>query len=233
MEMPKAIAEGILAVMSAVGKLAKTEKNTHANYSFAGVDDFLSAVNPACVDAGIFIAQDEDEFEIRDGWLVLHYEFTVSHKSGVVWDKPMRRSIMVNAKMGAQAFGAGQSYALKQFMRSLFQIATGDKEDADSHEQANLPAVKKVTSVKRGATKIKTTESLHISVPAPDDGGWPMWRQGIEALLDECAAHGNVKALYADNKPAFETYAEEHPEDHASLGALFTAKRATFEEKAA
>jgi hypothetical protein len=46
---------------------------------------------------------------------------------------------MVNAAMGAQAFGAAQAYTLKQFERSLFQIATGDSEDADFNEQTNLP----------------------------------------------------------------------------------------------
>jgi hypothetical protein len=49
---------------------------------------------------------------------------------------------MVQSAMGAQAFGAAQSYSLKQFMRSLFQMATGDKEDADFHEQSALPGVK-------------------------------------------------------------------------------------------
>lgn len=47
---------------------------------------------------------------------------------------------MVNGSLGSQAFGAAQSYALKSYMRSLFQIATGEK-DADSHEQENLPPV--------------------------------------------------------------------------------------------
>ena len=50
---------------------------------------------------------------------------------------------MVNASMGSQAFGAAQSYTLKQFMRSLFQVATGEKgQDADEHPPADLPARK-------------------------------------------------------------------------------------------
>src|SRR3546814_8863152 len=50
---------------------------------------------------------------------------------------------MVLASMGAQAFGAAQSYALKQFERSLFQIATGDGEDADHHTQSDLPGARR------------------------------------------------------------------------------------------
>src|SRR3954471_22040307 len=32
---------------------------------------------------------------------------------------------------GAQAFGSAQSYALKQFMRAMFMISTGEKDDPD------------------------------------------------------------------------------------------------------
>ena len=44
---------------------------------------------------------------------------------------------MVRADMGSQAFGAAQSYSLKQFMRSLFQISTGDDE-SDTSEQSSI-----------------------------------------------------------------------------------------------
>jgi hypothetical protein len=53
--------------------------------------------------------------------------------------------------MGSQAFGAAQSYALKSFLRSIGLIATGDTEDADSHEQRDLPEVvrKKANQVRK------------------------------------------------------------------------------------
>ena len=45
---------------------------------------------------------------------------------------------MVDAMMGSQAFGSAQSYSLKQFMRSMFQVATGE-EEVDHKPQSELP----------------------------------------------------------------------------------------------
>ena len=39
-----------------------------------------------------------------------------------------------------QTSGRCQSYALRQFLRSLFQIPTGDRDDADCRPQADVPA---------------------------------------------------------------------------------------------
>lgn len=148
--MPKEVAAAIAAVMDEVPKLGRGEKNAHANYNFASIDDFLEAVRPLCSKHGLIIAQDEDSFEFKEGqdkngkavtWLVMRFAFTLAHKSGATWDHRPMRTIMVNANMGSQAFGAAQSYALKQFERSLFQIATGEKgQDADEHEQSTPPA---------------------------------------------------------------------------------------------
>ena len=149
--MPPEIAKAVCAVMGDVPKLAKGDKNTHGNYNFASIDDFLEAVRPLCAKHGLIIIQDEESFDVREAankdgkttatWLMLRWRFTLAHSSGVVWERQFTRTSMVLAAMGAQAFGAAQSYALKQYMRSLFQIATGEKgEDADSHQQTELPA---------------------------------------------------------------------------------------------
>lgn len=146
--IPPKVASAISAVMKAVPKLGKDDKNQHGGYNFASIDVFLAVVGRLCADAGLVIAQDEDSFEIVQGtdkngkpqpWLRVSYRFTLAHSSGETWEHSPVRSIMVLASMGPQAFGAAQSYALKQFERSLFQIATGDGEDADNHAQSNLP----------------------------------------------------------------------------------------------
>jgi hypothetical protein len=144
MAMPPKVAGAIAAVMTEVPKLQKTEKNSHGNYNFASIDDFLEAVRPLCAKHGLIISQDEESFEMSDGWLIVRFAFTLAHSSGETWAHRPRRTIMVSAKMGSQAFGAAQSYCLKQFERSLFQIATGEKgNDADEHAPADLPNVQK------------------------------------------------------------------------------------------
>ncbi len=138
--IPAAVAKAICMVMADVPKLGKGEKNQHGNYNFASIDDFLEAVRPLCAKHGLIIIQDEEAFEMKEGWLVMTFRFTLAHSSGETWAHRPTRTIMVSAKMGSQAFGAAQSYALKQYMRSLFQIATGEKgNDADEHPPADLP----------------------------------------------------------------------------------------------
>jgi hypothetical protein len=139
---PPRVAGAIAQVMAGVTTLGKGNENKHGNYKFAGIDDFLEVTRPLCAAAGLIIFQDEDTCEIIGGdkpWLKITYTFRLTHASGETWDGTIRRTIMVDARMGAQAFGAAQSYVLKQFMRSLFQMATGDGEDADSHAQSELP----------------------------------------------------------------------------------------------
>lgn len=139
--LPPKVAAAICGVMSEVPMLGKDAKNQHGNYNFASIDDFLEAVRPLCAKHGLIIMQDEESFEMKDGWLVMTFRFTLAHSSGETWGYRPTRTIMVSAKMGSQAFGAAQSYALKQFERSLFQIATGEKgNDADEHPAADLPS---------------------------------------------------------------------------------------------
>jgi hypothetical protein len=56
---------------------------------------------------------------------------------------------------GGQAMGAAQSYALKQMCRSIFFIATGEKDDLDSQNQTyNTPKQTKTTNNVRTERRI-------------------------------------------------------------------------------
>lgn len=141
--MPPNVAKAVVEVMSKVKRLQKDAENSHGKYRFAGIDAFLEECRPLCAEAGLIIVQDEEHFEVVDGkWLMIRYAFTLAHQSGETWGNVIRRTIMVQAAMGSQAFGAAQSYVEKQFMRSLFQIATGENEDVDTHQAAPLPAAR-------------------------------------------------------------------------------------------
>ena len=146
--LPPKVAKAVSDVMAGVEKLGKDENNPHANYKYAGIEQFLEMVRPLCAKAGLIILQDEEGYEFRDStdkygksltWLVMSFMFGLAHSSGETWPHRIRRTGMVQASMGSQAFGAAQSYAMKSFLRSLELIATGDTEDADSHAQSDLP----------------------------------------------------------------------------------------------
>lgn len=150
--IPPEIAKAIVEVMSGVRKLARGDKNQHGGYNFASIDAFLEALNPLCAEAGLFFFMDEVETEViprgepyKDQYgktkespasLRVRYHITICHASGAVCG-PVCRTVTVIAS-GAQAYGSAQSYALKQFMRSLFQIPTGDADDADHHSPGEL-----------------------------------------------------------------------------------------------
>jgi len=103
--------------------------------------------------------QDEESCEISGGQVFIRYAFTLQH--GEETAGPYRRSIAVNAKMGSQAFGAAQSYALKQFLRSLFQISTGEKDDIDFHRPEQLEDHKPTKRAPKWDTPITGKSALH------------------------------------------------------------------------
>lgn len=131
----------IAKAMGEVKHVTKDSRNKEQNYNFASVDDFLGMTGPICAANGLSVMMDEDEvldFE-RQGkynivhWLRIRFSITVYHASGET-TAPVKRTVEV-IRTGAQSFGSAQSYALKQFLRALFQISTGDADDADFAEK--------------------------------------------------------------------------------------------------
>lgn len=151
--MPKEIASSIMLVMRAVGRLVKDSKNNHGGYSYASTDTFYEAINPACAEAGLIIkprlvsSQFLTVETTKDGkttpkrMVECLYKFMLIHESGATWCDPEDTQRIVVDHTGPQAFGAAQSYAHKTFMRSLFIVATGDK-DADSEEQFSAELIR-------------------------------------------------------------------------------------------
>lgn len=144
--LPAEIAQAIGQVMTGIKSLPKSEHNGHAGYAFASIDAFLAAVGPLCSAAGLIVFQDEDTVDVFDrggkGWLKITYSFTLAHISGVMAERPVRRTVLQQIT-GPQTTGSSQSYALKQFMRSLFQIPTGDRDDADFQPKTEMQAAGK------------------------------------------------------------------------------------------
>jgi hypothetical protein len=138
-KLPKSIATAINGVMGDIRTLKKEDENKFQNYSYASIDNFLKAVNPLCAKHGLIINIDEESCEItRDGtknpWMHIVYKFILSHASGDTWGYTPRRNMFV-AMTGGQSMGSSMSYCLKQYMRSLFLISTGEKDDLDGHNQ--------------------------------------------------------------------------------------------------
>ena len=134
--MPKSIAIAINGIMSDIKVLNKGSDNQFQNYKYADIDSFLGLVNPLCSKHGLIINSSEEDCQLigdTKKWLHIKYSYILSHVSGDTWQQKIFRNQFVQMT-GGQSTGSSQSYNLKQFMRSLFQIPTGDK-DLDSDRQ--------------------------------------------------------------------------------------------------
>ena len=160
-KLPKSIATAINGVMGHIKMLKKEDENKFQNYSYASIDNFLKAVNPLCAKHGLIITMDEESCKImKDGtknpWMHIVYKFILSHANGDTWLYTPRRNMFV-AMTGGQSMGSSMSYCLKQYMRSLFLISTGEKDDLDGHNQ-NFGVKKKEEKKLDGKTPQHTTQ---------------------------------------------------------------------------
>lgn len=232
--MPPKVAAAVIAVMAKVPKLEKSERNTHGNYNFASIDGFLEALRPLCAEHGLIIIQDEESFELKQSqnaqgksstWLVVKFRFTLAHSSGETWAHRPARTIMVNAAMGAQAFGAAQSYALKQFMRALFQIATGEADvDTDDNTGERRPfdqdradekfAERAVKLVRRKNTFVLVEQFGEIAYETEnvDD-----YAERLSALLEKMPNLAELKQLWDNNKEQVKSLPDSRATDVTAL----------------
>tara|TARA_Y100000114_G_scaffold156329_1_gene183153 strand:+ start:10013 stop:10477 length:465 start_codon:yes stop_codon:yes gene_type:complete len=135
--MPKSIATAINDVMLTLNEpLTKDAENKFQKYSYTSIDGFLKEVQPACAKAGLIIIPHEKSCEVSESGksLSVVYEYILIHKDGDTWSFPTTKHIIVPFGSGT-AMGTAQSYALKQFMRSLFQLSTGEKDDLEKLDQ--------------------------------------------------------------------------------------------------
>lgn len=138
---PPAIAKAVVQVMQALGTLGKEHERSDsgARYEYASIDDFILHVRGHCAEAGLAIIPDEardaetQEVTTKSGKSMVmwnaRFAFYLIHESGESYG-PIYKGVAV-MHSGAQSAGSAQSYALKQFMRGLFLIPTGDADDPD------------------------------------------------------------------------------------------------------
>lgn len=131
------IIKAIAAVKSTVVKLKKNGENKGQSYNFASVDDFFTEVRPIMAENGLINIIDETsvEFVPSNKSVIISYLITTYHTSGESLP-PVKRTVEVY-RNAAQAFGAAQAYILKQYLRGLFLISTGEKDDPDFGTQQN------------------------------------------------------------------------------------------------
>ena len=131
--MTAKINAAIAAAMGEIQPVAKDGKNSHQGYDFASIDAFMQLCRPILAKHGLHPNVDCVSSDIvsvgNKTWASNAYRITMQHSSGEATEAA---GIHVHLPLtGAQTSGSAQSYAVKQYLRGLLLISTGDKDDAD------------------------------------------------------------------------------------------------------
>src|SRR5215831_8863335 len=124
--------------MNEVHVVAKRGENEFHRYRYATMGDILKEITPLLGRHGIVIFQSETGRAMfdDDNVIAIEYAFTVAHASGETWPHAIKQtgvSTCRNSKGGwdDKALNKCHTAARKYFLLSLFQIPTGEEEDAD------------------------------------------------------------------------------------------------------
>jgi hypothetical protein len=141
------ISGAIAAVMGEIGIVPKGGTNRFHNYKYAQMQDVLQHLTPLLAKHGLVIWQTERDRSWLDGDRVVQvqYSFRISHSSGEVWPEEMLQTGVCRARDSKGGFddkcvNKCHTAARKYALLALFQIPTGDVDDADAGPKR--PAVK-------------------------------------------------------------------------------------------
>ena len=155
--------------MGEIKRVGKDNRNTEQKYDFASIDDFMAMVGPICAANGLVTIIDEDvrEFVEKPGkygptqWVSITYQITTWHASGEQLPT-VRRHVEV-IRNGPQAYGAAQSYVLKQYYRGLLAIPTGDKDDPDYETTPEGPVGKRPQEAQKQKPQEISAEAITLA----------------------------------------------------------------------
>jgi hypothetical protein len=138
----------IAAVMNEVHVVAKRGENEFHRYRYATMGDILKEITPLLGRHGIVIFQSETGRAMfnDDNVIAVEYAFTVAHASGETWPHVIKQtgvSTCRNSKGGwdDKSLNKCHTAARKYFLLALFQIPTGEEDDADQGDRRPAPAV--------------------------------------------------------------------------------------------
>ena len=141
------LVSAIAAVMNEVHVVAKRGENEFHRYRYATMGDILKEITPLLGRHGIVIFQSETGRAMfdDDNVIAVEYSFTVAHASGETWPHVIKQtgvSTCRNSKGGwdDKSLNKCHTAARKYFLLALFQIPTGEEDDADQGDRRPAPA---------------------------------------------------------------------------------------------
>lgn len=182
----KNIAGAIAAVMTKIGIITKRGENQFHHYKYASMQDILQKLTPLLAKHGLVIMQNEISRSMFDSdrTIAIQYAFTIFHTSGEVWpERPvqtgMSRCRDSRGGFDDKSINKCHTAARKYFLLALFQIATGDEDDADNEKPPSRP-IQRQAPIPHDAT---TGEILDDEIPE-----WHSPQPATEAAADRAGA---------------------------------------------
>jgi ERF superfamily len=164
------LVSAIAAVMNEVHVVARRGENEFHGYRYATMGDILKEITPLLGRHGLVIFQSETGRAMfdDDNVIAIEYAFTVAHASGETWPHAIKQtgvSTCRNSKGGWEDKSLNKCHtaARKYFLLALFQIPTGDEDDADQDKNDRRPAPAQVPAV---IHKVRSVAPEYV-VPPP------------------------------------------------------------------
>ena len=135
------IAGAIAGVMAQVGTIPKGGYNAYHKYNYARMEDLLQVLTPLMGQHGLAVFQNEIEIKTVENRIAITYEFMVTHTSNerIQGLRQTGMCIARNSKgdYDDKAINKCHTQARKYFLLSLFQVPSGDFEEADEGPYTN------------------------------------------------------------------------------------------------
>lgn len=225
-----AIAGAISAVMSEIGIVAKDGRNKFHNYNYAKMEDVLQKLTPLIAKRGLAIIQTEVDRTMFDNDTVIavRYAFTIFHTSGEVWpDRPIQTGVSRcrNSKDGFddKSLNKAHTAARKYFLLALFQIPTGDEDDADRGETTGTATP--AASSRRAPVPSPTGHVVPHALAPRDDEKVQTWAPRFIAHVMNAASEAELTQWEKLNDGALNVVFDKAPLLYDTILKAFDTRR--------
>lgn len=224
------IVQAIQAVIIALPKLEKTERNNHANYSYASIDDFYEIVAKTAAKKGLNWVGREIAHEIKGETAAVTFSFRLYFKDGSVIDDFFQITIY-HPLRGPQMSGSVASYADKVFMRQTYKVQTGEPDadhDGITYKIEYDAMAGRGAGAPRRDSRNQSTQPTQPFSPAPpratpENGIMPILRN-----VRECKSIGDLLSYWNELGVVFSQMPRE---DVDRVTQVFTARRREIEDR--
>ncbi len=184
------LAKAISGVMAEINVVVKGGFNKFHQYNYARMEDILHELTPLMGKHGLMVMQTETSRAMfdEDRVIAVTYQFTIAHLSGEIWPERIVQTGMSpcrhrDGKFDDKAMNKCHTAARKYFLLALFQVPTGDADDADAGggerparqiDRDRAPPVETAEPVNDEPAKFAGREAAHQGGAA-----YKTWAEGL------------------------------------------------------